>query len=76
MEQEKFSFTEKKMIDNLIEIRKRKKISQTELAELTGNSQQLISRFEKNVHSPSMKLFLSIVDALGYELQLVKKSSL
>lgn len=64
---------DQKLIDNLIEIRKRENISQAELAEITGNSQQSISRFEKKTHSPSMKLFSSIVNALGYEVQLVKK---
>lgn len=64
---------DQKLIDNLIEIRKRENISQAELAEITGNTQQSISRFEKKTHSPSMKLFSSIVNALGYEVQLVRK---
>lgn len=64
---------DQKLIDNLIEIRKRENISQAELAEITGNTQQSISRFEKKTHSPSMKLFSCIVNALGYEVQLVRK---
>ena len=39
---------------------------------MIGSKQQAISRLEKNEHSPSLKLFYSIVDALGYELQIVK----
>ena len=64
---------DKKLVDDLIEIRKKENISQAELAEMTGNSQQAISRFEKKTHSPSLKLFANIVNALGYELQIVKK---
>ncbi len=67
------SENEKELVDGLIEIRKRENISQAELAKMTGNSQQAISRFEKKLHSPSLKLFSSIVNALGYELKIVKK---
>ena len=61
------------LIDRLIEIRKRENISQAELANLIGSKQQTISRLESKEHSPSLKLFYSMVDALGYELQIVKK---
>lgn len=63
---------EKKLIDEIVEIRKSKNISQSELARLTGNKQQAISRLENKEHSPSLKLFYSIVNALGYELKIVK----
>lgn len=66
---------DRELIDRIIEIRKKENISQAELAEMTGNSQQSISRFEQKTHSSSMKLFSSIINALGYEVQLVKKSS-
>lgn len=66
---------DQKIIDKIIEIRKKENISQAELAEITGNSQQSISRFEQKTHNSSMKLFLSIINALGYEIQLVKKGS-
>ena len=64
---------DKELIDRIIEIRKSENISQSELARMTGNSQQAISRFEKKTHSASMNLFASIIKALGYEIQLVKK---
>ena len=66
---------DQKLIDNLIEIRKNENISQAELAEMTGNSQQSISRFEQKTHNSSMKMFSSIVKALGYEVQLIKKAN-
>ena len=60
---------------NIKRYRKEKGITSAELAEMTGNSQQSISRFEQKTHSSSMKLFSSIINALGYEVQLVKKGS-
>ncbi len=65
---------EKKLIDEVAQIRKEQKMSQSKLAELTGNKQQAISRTENKEHSPSLKMFYSMVYALGYELQIVKRS--
>ena len=66
---------DEELINEIIAIRKKENISQTELAEMTGNTQQAISRFEQKTHNPSMKLFSSIINALGYEVKLVKKAS-
>lgn len=63
---------EKKLIDEMVQIRKEQNMSQSELARLTGNKQQAISRTENKEHSPSLKLFYSMVNALGYDLKLVK----
>lgn len=63
---------EKKLIDEIVRIRKEQNISQSKLAELTGNKQQAISRTENKEHSPSLKLFYSMVNALGYDLKIVK----
>lgn len=67
---------EKKLIDEVVKIRKEQNMSQRKLAELTGNKQQAISRTENKEHSPSLKMFYSIVHALGYELKIVKRSSM
>lgn len=64
---------EKELIDEIVDIRKQCNISQSKLAELTGNKQQAISRIEKKEHSPSLKLFYSVVHALGYDLEIVKQ---
>ena len=69
------SAKEKELIDELINLRKENNVSQSQLAERTGNKQQAISRIEKKEHSPSLKLFYSMVDALGYELRIVKKEA-
>lgn len=61
------------LIDSVVTLRKESKISQAKLAEMTGNNQQAISRFEKKTHSPSLVLFVKIIDALGYEMKIVKK---
>lgn len=66
---------EKELINQLVNLRKSQNMSQKQLAILTGNKQQAISRIEKQEHSPSLKLFYSMVNALGYELQIVKKKS-
>lgn len=65
---------EKFLIDEISKIRKEQNISQSKLAELTGNKQQAISRTEKKEHSPSLKLFYSMAYALGYDLKLVKRT--
>ncbi len=68
------SEAEKELIDKIVEIRKQQNMSQGQLAHMTGNKQQAISRLEKKENSPSLKLFANIANALGYELQLVKTS--
>ena len=67
---------EYKLIGEMISLRKREKITQSKLAELTGNKQQVISRIEKKENSPSLRMFCNIISALGYELQIVKKSNM
>lgn len=64
---------EKELIDSVINLRREQNISQSKLADMTGNKQQAISRTEKKEHSPSLKLFCNIVNALGCELQIVNK---
>ncbi|MCD8096553.1 MAG: helix-turn-helix domain-containing protein [Lachnospiraceae bacterium] len=66
--------SDKRLLEYLVEIRKSESISQAELAKMTGNTQQAISRMEKNTHSPSLKLFSKVVDALGYNICLVKRA--
>ncbi|MGN0343442.1 MAG: helix-turn-helix domain-containing protein [Lachnospiraceae bacterium] len=68
------SRAEYRLIGEMISLRKQKKITQKELALLTGNKQQVISRIERRENIPSLKIFSNILDALGYELQIVKKN--
>lgn len=64
---------ESNLIDDVIRLRKESNISQKELADLTESKQQSISRFEKKMHNPSLILFVKIIDALGYKMEIVKK---
>ncbi len=64
---------EYRLIGEMISIRKAKRVTQVELAELTGSKQQVISRIEKKENSPSLRMFCNMLQALGYELQIVKR---
>lgn len=66
---------EYRLIGEMIRLRKQEKITQSRLSELTGNKQQVISRIEKKENSPSLRIFCNLLNALGYELQIVKKSN-
>ena len=61
------------LIEKIIEIRKKANMSQNELAKITGNKQQAISRIEKREHSPSLKSFCNMVSALGHDIEIVKR---
>ena len=55
--------------------RKRKKISQAQIHEMTGLTQQVISRIESNTDiSPSLKNLMIYANAIGYELSLQPKA--
>ena len=69
------SRAEYKLIGEMISLRKKENITQKELASLTGNKQQVISRIERKESIPTIRAFSHMLDALGYELQIVKKKS-
>lgn len=69
------SRAEYKLIGEMISLRKQENITQKELASLTGNKQQVISQIERKESIPTIRAFSHILDALGYELQIVKKKS-
>lgn len=56
------------LIDKLIEVRKGKGITQANLAEKSGYSQQVISRIEKKINIPQMSTLCDLVDVLGHEI--------
>lgn len=70
------SRAEYRLIGEMISLRKQENVTQKELAELTGNKQQVISRIERKESIPTIRAFSHILDALGYELQIVKKESI
>lgn len=63
-----------KLRRELVEARKQNNITQSELKEKTGLTQQVISRMETNHEiSPSLKNLIKYVNAIGYELTLQPK---
>ena len=63
-----------KLRRELTKARKQKNITQTELKERTGLTQQVISRIEKDHEiSPSLRNLIKYVNAIGYELTLRAK---
>lgn len=66
---------EYRLIGEMISLRKAEKITQKQLADVTGNKQQVISRIENKESSPNLRTFSNILNALGYELQIVKKGN-
>lgn len=63
---------DKELIDQMVNLRKEQNLSQKQLAEITGNRQQVISRIERKENSPSLKTFCNILNALGYKLEIKK----
>ncbi|NEZ85885.1 XRE family transcriptional regulator [Clostridium botulinum] len=59
-----------KLIKSLVEFRKSAGITQKEVAERSGLTQQMVSRMEKIDNSPTLDTFLRYVLALGLELKL------
>ena len=66
---------EYRLIGEMISLRKSNKITQRQLASITGNKQQVISRIEQKESMPSLRMFCNLIDALGYELRIVKKGT-
>lgn len=68
------SRNEYELIGEMIKLRKSEKITQSQLAAITGTKQQVISRVEKKETNPSLRLVCRMLNALGYELKIVKKA--
>lgn len=64
---------EYELIRKVVEARKNKGMTQKNLAEVVGVSQQEISRFEREKHIPKLSNFIKILDALELELKIEDK---
>lgn len=53
------------MILLIAEVRKKKKVTQVELAGMTGINQRMISRFENGMTVPRLDQLIAIMNALG-----------
>lgn len=67
------SRNEYELLHEITRIRKEQSLTQKQLAELSGSTQQEISRLEKREHSPALKTLCRIVNSMGYELVLRKR---
>lgn len=65
---------EYEILGEITRLRKEKGLTQAELARLTGNKQQVISRIENRENSPTLKTICSILDVLNYDIKIVKKN--
>lgn len=64
---------EYKLLGDLIEMRKAKGLSQADIAALTGNKQQVISRIENRESSPTLRTICRLAEALDCEIKLVSR---
>ena len=62
------------LIKQVVEVRKKKNISQKDLANMVGISQQEISRFENEKHIPKLTSFIRIIEALDIDIKLEAKN--
>ena len=60
---------EYKIIEEIIMARKKKKLTQKDLAELIGTKQSNISRFESGNYNPSLEFLNKVAHAVGKELK-------
>ena len=61
----------KKMADTIINQRKNLKITQAQLAEMTGINRTMISRLESCDYTPSIDQLQAIAEVLGFEVNLI-----
>lgn len=66
---------EYELIRRVVEARKNNGLTQKDLADKTGMSQQEISRFENEKHIPKLSNFIRIVEALNLEIKIEPKES-
>ena len=64
---------EYKIISQIIDLRRKKKISQRKLASLIKTKQPNIVRFESGEYNPSLKYLMKMADALDSELDVTFK---
>ena len=64
---------EYELIEQIVLVRKKLNITQSELAKKAHVSQQAISRLENEKHIPNMDTLLRIVDGLGLKLVLQER---
>lgn len=75
-EEDVILYTRLELAGKLMAYRNREEMSQRELAEKSTVAQKTISRMENAIDAPTLETIVLLADALGYELQLVKKKEI
>lgn len=65
--------TRKNLIDQLVRLRKAKKITQADISEITGIQRPNISRLESGKYNPTLDMVVRVADSIGYELEITLK---
>ncbi|MCK1999844.1 helix-turn-helix domain-containing protein [[Brevibacterium] frigoritolerans] len=73
-EEDIIRYTRLQLGGKLMAYRDREGLSQRELSERAKVAQKTISRFENSIDSPTLETIVLIADALGYDLELVKRT--
>ena len=73
IEKEIISNEEFDLICEYIKLRNESNISQSELARRVGIAKSTAARMERNLHSISLGTFTKLLEAMNYELQIVKR---
>ena len=61
---------EENIINTIISTRKKKGLTQKEVAKMTGLKQPAIARIENNVNSPQLDTLIKILDALDLKIEI------
>ena len=61
------------ILGQLIKLRRKKGLTQKELANKIGKKQQVISRIEHKEHSPSLETLCGLAKALDVEIKIIPK---
>ena len=64
---------EYRLLGELTKLRKEKGLSQAELANMSGNKQQVISRIEKHEQSPTLRTLCNLADILDVDIVLMPR---
>ena len=72
MKNNKLEELEQEFINDFINIRKKKRLSQREFAEYSGVGRVQIAKIENRIASPCLKSLIKILEPLGYTVKIKK----
>jgi len=69
---EKLNMLEQEFIDSLLDLRKKKKLTQQEIADNSAVIRETVARIENRITSPQVNTLLKILEPLGYTIKITK----